>query len=63
MEEYKKEGIQVTMESGQLQGDSRVVVEGLLTQQQCDDFVELARVCVKTTSSEWITGPCGHMSR
>ncbi len=46
MEEYKKEGVKVTMESKDLQGDSRVVVEGLLTQQQCDDFVELAKVCV-----------------
>ena len=41
---YADQGIMVTMEAEDLQGESRVVVEGLLSEAECENLIDLATV-------------------
>ncbi len=44
MDAYAKRGVEVSMEARELQGDNRVVVEGILSQEECDSLIEIASV-------------------
>ena len=46
MELYAKQGITVNMEADDLQGEHRVVAEGILSEEECQNIIEIATVSI-----------------
>ena len=44
LDHYADKGVVVSMEAEDLQGEHRVVVEGILTEEECENLIEVAAV-------------------
>ena len=44
LDRYADKGVVVSMEAEDLQGEHRVVAEGILTEEECENLIEVAAV-------------------
>ena len=44
LDRYADKGVVVSMEADDLQGEHRVVAEGILTEEECENLIEVAAV-------------------